>query len=299
MSHSPMFSAGDLYAIGAGFFWSLSVILMRISGLTIPPLPLTLFRSFVAIVGFVVVLLFTGDPLLPKYDAMIWLRLVASAILGISIADTLFAAALNRLGASLQALADCIYAPSVAVVGFFLFGEGLTAWELIGGALVISGVFVGMVKTKEIDDPRDLIVGTLLAAGAHVIMALGILMVRDVIREGSVIWIAAFRFIVATAGLALFALARGKVDDITMGFRRRDTWKHMIPMGLLGSFLATLLWIAGFKYETPGRAAIYNQMSTVFIILLAWLILKEKMTPRKLAGVALAIAGALLVAWAG
>lgn len=294
-----MFSAGDLYAIGAGFFWSLSVILMRISGLTIPPLPLTLFRSFVAIVGFVVVLLFTGDPLLPKYDAMTWLRLVASAILGISIADTLFAAALNRLGASLQALADCIYAPSVAVVGFFLFGEGLTAWELIGGALVISGVFVGMVKTKEIDDPRDLIVGTLLAAGAHVIMALGILMVRDVIREGSVIWIAAFRFIVATAGLALFALARGKVDDITMGFRRRDTWKHMIPMGLLGSFLATLLWIAGFKYETPGRAAIYNQMSTVFIILLAWLVLKEKMTPRKLAGVALAIAGALLVAWAG
>ena len=294
-----MFSAGDLYAIGAGFFWSLSVILMRISGLTIPPLPLTLFRSFVAIVGFVVVLLFTGDPLLPKYDAMIWLRLVASAILGISIADTLFAAALNRLGASLQALADCIYAPSVAVVGFFLFGEGLTAWELIGGALVISGVFVGMVKTKEIDDPRDLIVGTVLAAGAHVIMALGILMVRDVIREGSMIWIAAFRFIVATAGLALFALARGKVDDITMGFRRRDTWKHMIPMGLLGSFLATLLWIAGFKYETPGRAAIYNQMSTVFIILLAWLILKEKMTPRKLAGVALAIAGALLVAWAG
>ena len=294
-----MFSAGDLYAIGAGFFWSLSVILMRISGLTIPPLPLTLFRSFVAIVGFVVVLLFTGDPLLPKHDAMTWLRLVASAILGISIADTLFAAALNRLGASLQALADCIYAPSVAVVGFFLFEEGLTAWELIGGALVISGVFVGMVKTKEIDDPRDLIVGTLLAAGAHVIMALGILMVRDVIREGSMIWIAAFRFIVATAGLALFALARGKVDDITMGFRRRDTWKHMIPMGLLGSFLATLLWIAGFKYETPGRAAIYNQMSTVFIILLAWLILKEKMTPRKLAGVALAIAGVLLVAWGG
>lgn len=253
-----MFSAGDLYAIGAGFFWSLSVILMRISGLTIPPLPLTLFRSFVAIVGFVVVLLFTGDPLLPKYDAMTWLRLVASAILGISIADTLFAAALNRLGASLQALADCIYAPSVAVVGFFLFGEGLTAWELIGGALVISGVFVGMVKTKEIDDPRDLIVGTLLAAGAHVIMALGILMVRDVIREGSVIWIAAFRFIVATAGLALFALARGKVDDITMGFRRRDTWKHMIPMGLLGHFLPPCsgLLVSNTKHLDAPRSTI-------------------------------------------
>ena len=294
-----MLSPGDLYAIGAGFFWSFSVILMRISGFTIPPLPLTFFKSFVAIIGFVVVLLCVGDPLFPAYDGMTWLRLVVSAVLGISIADTLFAAALNRLGASLQALADCIYAPSVAFVGFLLFGEGMTAWELIGGALVISGVFVGLVKTKEIDDPRDLLVGTLLAAGSHVIMALGILMVRDVIREGSLVWIAAFRFIVATAALGLFALARGQKDVITMGFVRRDTWKHTIPMALLGPFLATLFWIAGFKYETPGRVAIYNQMSTVFIILLAWLVLKERMTTRKLTGVALAIAGALLVARGG
>jgi drug/metabolite transporter (DMT)-like permease len=66
-------------------------------------------------------------------------------------------------------------------------------------------------------------------------------------------------------------------------------------MALLGPFLATLFWIAGFKYETVGRAAIYNQLSTVFIILLAWLILKEHMSRRKVAGVVLAIAGALIV----
>lgn len=36
-------------------------------------------------------------------------------------------------------------------------------------------------------------------------------------------------------------------------------------------------------------------MSTVFVILLAWLILKEAMTGRKWAGVILAIAGAVLV----
>ncbi len=70
-------------------------------------------------------------------------------------------------------------------------------------------------------------------------------------------------------------------------------------MALLGPFLATLFWISGFKYLTAGRAAIYNQMSTVFIILLAWLVLKEKMTPRKTAGLVLAIAGAVLVGLGG
>lgn len=292
---APMLSPGDWYAIGAGFFWSFSVILMRISGFTIPPLPLTFFKSFVAILGFTAVYFFQGGEWIPDYDALTWLRLVASAVLGISIADTLIAAALNRLGASLQALADCIYAPSVALVGWILFGEGLSAWEFIGGALVVSGVFVGMVRTKEIRNSRDLVTGALLAAAAHVIMAVGILMVRDVIREGSMVWVAGFRFAVATLGLGLFAILRGEAGTLAMGFTRRDTWRHTVPMALLGPFLATLLWIGGFKYETVARVAIYNQLSTVFVILLAWLVLKEHMTPRKLAGVALAISGALIV----
>lgn len=294
-----MFSLGDFYALAAGFFWSFSVILMRISGFSIPPLPLTFFKSFVAILGFLVVLVFTGEPFLPEYDWQTWLRLVVSAILGISIADTMFAAALNRLGASLQALADCIYAPSVAFVGFLMFGEGLGVAECIGGVLVVSGVFVGMVRTSEIEKSGDLLAGVALAAGAHIVMAFGILMVRDIIREDSVVWIAGFRFIVATAALALFALARGEGTALAMGFRMRETWRHTIPMSLLGPFLATLFWIAGFKYITAGRAAIYNQMSTVFIILLAWWVLKERMTPRKTAGVSLAIAGALLVGASG
>ncbi|MDF1740265.1 MAG: DMT family transporter [Verrucomicrobiales bacterium] len=294
-TNPAMLSQGDIYAIISGFFWSFSVILMRISGFTIPPIPLTFFKSFIAILGFGTVLFFVGDPLLPEYDSAVWTRLVISAILGISIADTMFAAALNRLGASLQALADCIYAPAMTVVGFLMFGESLTAVELIGGALVVSGVFVGLVRTKEIENSRDLLVGTALAAGAHVTMAFGILMVRDVIQEGSLVWIAGFRFAVATAALGVFAILKGQGKSLVMGFRRLDSWKHTIPMAILGPFLATLFWIAGFKHETVGRAAIYNQLSTVFIILLAWLILKERMTPRKLIGVTLAITGAIVV----
>ena len=290
-----MLSVGDWYAIGAGFFWSFSVILMRISGFTIPPLPLTFFKSFVAILGFAAVLLVQGGPWLPDLAGMTWFRLVVSSILGISVADTLFVAALNRLGASLQALADCIYAPSVALVGWIMFGEGLSAWELMGGSLVISGVFVGMVKTKEIKRHRDLLIGTLLVAGAHLIMAVGILMVRDVIREESLVWVAGFRFLVATVGLGVFAVIVCKGRSLLMGLQRRDLWKFTVPMALLGPFLATLFWIGGFKYETVGRAAIYNQLSTVFIILLAWMILKEHLTRRKVAGVCLAIVGAVIV----
>lgn len=109
-------------------------------------------------------------------------------------------------------------------------------------------------------------------------MAVGILMVRDLFEETSIVWIRGFRFLVATAALLLFAIATGRGRSLAMGFQLRNTWKMTIPMALPGPFLATLFWIAGFKYLTAGRAAIYNQMSTVFIILLAWLVLKEKMS---------------------
>ncbi len=289
-------STGDLCAIACGFFWSFAVILMRVSGFSIPAIPLTFFKSFVAILGFVGVLLVSRQPLWWELDGMTYLRLVASAVLGISMADTMFVAALNRLGASLQALADCIYAPAMCLVGLLLFGETLGAGELLGGALVVSGVFVGLVRTREIAHSRHLYSGAALAAGAHITMAFGILMVRDVFREVSLVWVAGFRFTVATAVLAGAALLFGRGSTLMMGFRKWRTWKLTLPMALLGPFLATLFWIAGFKYETAGRAAIYNQLSTVFIILLAWLVLREEMTRRKAVGIALALTGSVLVA---
>jgi drug/metabolite transporter (DMT)-like permease len=298
-AHPDHVAIGDMYAIGAAFFWSLSVILMRVSGFQIPPLPLTFFKNCVTLVLLVMVLLWQGESWLPDLPRGDFLRLVVSAVLGISLADTMIAAALNRLGASLQALADCAYSPAIVFVGFVMFGEVLGTWELIGGALVLSGVFVGAAMTAEVKHPRDLWVGIALAASAHIIMAVGILMVRDIYRETSIVWVTGYRFLVASLVMTLWAAfkyPKSLRKHLLLGFYRRDTWRTMIPMAVLGPFLATLFWVGGFKYLTAGRAAIYNQLSTVFIIVLAYLFLKERFTIRKAIGTVLALFGSILVA---
>ena len=286
---------GELAAVTSALFWSVSVILLRLSGLKLAPIPLTFFKSWVAVVCFLLTILGLGLPLLPGLPEGAYLRLVASAVLGIAIADTMFVAALRRLGASLQALADCVYAPSVAAVGFLMFGESLTALEFLGGSLVLSGVMVGVGLGGGAErPPRDLLSGVALAAGAHVIMAVGILMVRDILRSESVIWVSGFRFAVATLLLGLYACLRG--EDLWSAFRRPDLFKWTIPLSLLGPYLATIFWASGFKYATPARAAIYNQLSTVFIIILARFVLAERLTGRRFAGIVLATLGSILVA---
>jgi drug/metabolite transporter (DMT)-like permease len=291
-------SFGDICAVASALFWSVAVILMRVSGLKVPPLPLTFFKIWVAVLLLMGTLLWEGSPWVLDLSGQDYLQLVVSAVLGITLADTMIASALNRLGASLQALADCVYSPVIALVGLVMFGEYLSAWEMMGGALVVSGVFVGATRTVEIKKPNDLWIGILLAAGAHIIMAVGILMVRDLFREHSLVWVSTFRFVVAGVVMLFWGALGGrkKLRHLFLGFRTRETWKFMIPMSILGPFLATLFWVAGFKHLNAGRAAIFNQLSTVFIVLLAYLILKEKFTVRKIAGVLLAVVGSLVVA---
>ena len=290
---------GDICAISSALFWSFSVILMRIAGYQIPPIPLTFFKNCIAVMCLVLVMLFLGESFFIDLPVTDYLRLIVSAIIGICIADPMIAAALNRLGASLQALADCAYSPAITCMGFLMFGELLTSWELIGGFLVLSGVFVGATMTAQIKSTKDLWVGLLLAASAHIIMAVGILMVRDIYRESSILWVSSYRYFVAIIVMILWVYLRhpkAAKEKLFLGFYRPDTWRAMIPMAILGPFLATLTWMAGFKYLDAGRAAIYNQLSTVFIILLAYILLKEQFTVRKTVGVLLALTGTFLVA---
>ena len=68
-----------------------------------------------------------------------------------------------------------------------------------------------------------------------------------------------------------------------------------IPATILGSYLALIAWIAGMKYTLTGIAAIFNQSSTIFILLFATLFLREPVTRRKVLAAALAVAGILIV----
>lgn len=290
---------GDLFAVSSAVFWSFSVILMRVAGYQIPPIPLTFFKNCIAVFCLLIAMFILGEPFLIDLAITDYLLLAVSAMIGICIADPMIAAALNRLGASLQAIADCAYSPAITCIGFLMFGEMLTSWELVGGFLVLSGVFVGATMTAQIKSTKDLWVGLLLAASAHIIMAVSILMVRDIFRESSILWVSSYRYMIAIIIMMLWAYIRHPKaikEKLLLGFYRTDTWRLMIPMSVLGSFLASITWMAGFKYLDAGRAAIYNQLSTVFIIILAYLLLKEQFTTRKVIGILLAVSGAFLVA---
>ena len=100
----------------------------------------------------------------------------------------------------------------------------------------------------------------------------------------------------ALISLAPFALSGRRRRESLAVFRRHRGWGFTLGGTVLGSYVSLMLWIAGMKFSCPpARRPILNQMSTIFILLLATLLLKESFTLRKAVAAILAVAGVLLV----
>ena len=180
------------------------------------------------------------------------------------------------------------------VLAYFFFGEVLSPQVFWGAALILFAIFLAHLDLKKFNvGRRDLVLGLLYAIGSQFAMAACVILVRDMLRERSVLLITAYRFAIGTAFLLL--IYSFSSDNLWQGFRPSKAWRVTIPGTLLGPFAATLLWFAGFKYTLAGKAAIYNQLSTIFIILLAAIFLKEPLTRNRMIAVVLAVAGGFIV----
>ncbi len=291
---------GETLALAAALSWSAGVILFRKLGDQSPPVAVNLFKNAVTVVLLALTLPLAGTPFLPDRPASDWLLLVVSGLLGISLADTLFFMALNRLGAGLVAVVDTLYAPAVIGLSVLFLGERLGAQVLVGAVLIVGAILVGAADRPAPGSTRRRIVeGAVLGAVAIFCMAAGIVMAKGVLETAPLLWAAEVRMAAGTAGLLPLLLFPRWREGIAPLFRPSRRWALAVPASVLGAYLSMTAWLGGFKFTLVSVAAVLNQLSTIFIFLLAAVFLREPMTKRRTLAVAMAVAGALLVALRG
>lgn len=287
---------GEIFALAAAIFWALAVILFKRAGETVPPFTLNLFRAVVSTALTVTTLLCLGEKLWNAASLADYLILFASGIIAIAISDTLFHRSLNLVGAGISAIVDCLYSPLTVLLAFVILGEHLSLWQFVGMGLVLSGV---LAAARHRPPPwatkRDLFWGVIWGILAMATLALGIVIAKPVLDRSGVIWATAVRQVGCLGVMLPLAAASPRRKEILGVFRPRRVWRMMLPGAVLGSYLSLICWIAGMKYTQVSVAAIINQSSTVFVLILAAIFLGEPFTRRKLIASAVAIAGIVLV----
>jgi drug/metabolite transporter (DMT)-like permease len=288
---------GATFALSSALFWAVAVILFKQAGAAFSPLSLNIYKSIVALVLVTLTMLVLNIPFVPDVPVEGWVLLAVSGFLGITLADICFFIALNRLGAGLVAIVECLYLPSVLFFSFILLDERLSMGGILGSILVLLAILVGSWQSnrgqKKVRIPG--ITGGIVAGLlSMVFMAIGIVMIKDVLESTNVFWATLVRVMAGCITLFMIVAVHPRRQQYLSELKLSRAWFTALPASISGNFIALVCWVAGMKYTTASQAATLNQMSTIFIFILAAVWLKERITIQKGIAICMAVAGAYL-----
>ncbi len=211
--------------------------------------------------------------------------LVAMGGLGYAGQAFSYFSALEHASAGLVALLLYLHPVIVAVLARIVLGHRLRPAQLMAIALAVAG------SALTVGDASGSALGIGFGLAAAGIYAVYILAGS---RLSSATTPLASTTVVVTAAAGVFA---GRA--VFAGVRLPGTpagWAAVIAIALVCTVAAVALFLAGLERLGPVRATIYSTVEPAFTILLAWVVLGERLTPLRACGGALILGGVLLLA---
>lgn len=282
---------GEALALASAAAWAVGVILARQLGAHLPPLALNLLKNGLVLTVLAPITLFVYAGQWPSLPATDLALVLASGVLGIAVADTLYFRALNELGAGRMGVIGNLYSPLVLLMGFVWLDERLGAQQWLGFGLVALGVLlVTRPSAKAARTPARTLRGVVIGMIAIALMALAIVMVKRVLEGQPLLWITTLRLSGAVAGLVLIAALPAMRRHVAFD-AGQVAWPRLVAAALVGQGLSMLCWLGGYKFTSASVAAILNESASVFLVVLAALWLREPLGRRGVIGVTLTFGG--------
>ena len=285
---------GDTYALLAALCWSSGVILFELSGKVLDSLQINFLKNLVATICFVLVLIITGN-IFVSYTVNEYFLLFISAIFGVALGDLFLLGSLRRLGSGLYAIVGTSYILFVFIIAFILYKENISITLFIGSSLIITGIIIRSSYLPEKLHKKVLIQGVTYGLIAQALTAYSVLLVKPLMSTHPIVHIAMIRFSVGLVFNALYIIFVRGLGTFRHTIIKGFTTPTMISAAIMGTFFSVIFWFLGFKYTLAGRAAVYNQLSTIIITIMAIIIYKEKITLKTIIAVLFAFIGAIIV----
>jgi len=300
---------GEVLSLLCAFLWAFAVIYYKKAGEHFNAYEMNLFKSvfvFALMVPTVVVsdLFFSTAQgfkiidfygfLMPEFTYSQLFIVFVSGIVGIMLADMFYLRALQLIGASLTGITGSLYSPFVVGFSLLFLGESLSAWQYFGMMMVLAGVILVGYRKKSLIIKHPPIKGFIYAAFAVLFTALGIVMIKPLSNDLPFFWIILIRSLGGMVAMLVYGLVLKKSLAILHIVKKTGgTW--LILGAFIGQYISMMVWVAGYKYTSASIASILNETASVFILLLSWLMLGEKINSKKILGVFITMTGVIFV----
>lgn len=285
---------GELAALSAAFLWAASSAVYGLLGQRIGPLQLNLYKGLVALVLIAITLALRAE--LPQLEAVPAGILLLSGAAGIGFGDTAYFAALNRLGPRKTLLMETLAPPFTAVLALVFLGEQLSAIAWCGILVTVLGVAWVIAERTPSTTADSNVRGIIWGVFSEIAQAVGAVLSRFALVESAI----------TPLGSTLLRLTAGTVVVLLLLWvrPRRDrptavAWSvRLVSIIAIASFGSTYLgiWLqqASLKFAPAGIAQTLLATSPLFVLPIA-AAMGDKISPRALLGVIVAIAGIALL----
>lgn len=221
-----------------------------------------------------------------------------SGLIGIFIGDTALFACLNRMGPRQAGLLFSCHAVFSAILGYFLFSETMTSIELIGSALVFSGVLTAIFfgRKGQSNNHLESIKGNIwlgigLGLIAALCQALGGIIAKPVMQTAiDPVAASAMRMMTAFAAHCVFFLSGAKLAKATLPMNLR-LFAITAVNGFLAMAVGMTLILYALQEGNVGMVALLSSTTPIMLLPMLWIYTKKR--PNRFAwfGAILAVVG--------
>jgi len=315
-----MISSGYIFALLSAGAWAFAVITFKRIGDSVDPPIINLFKNTLGFFLIGATLLSIRFPIFefPKSEGIgiinmydLWVVIISGA-LGIGLADIIFIRALNIIGANVIAIIGSMF--SVFIFGFsflfaLLFPSNFPAqrWppatlELVGAILVIFAIiYSSWIGTRK-KESHSLRSGILIGLSAILMMALASVLMNSIVAKankdiGISLWIVWLRLIPGIIVPLIIVFVGGKYRKIVRILSNPMQLKQLLLGSFMATYLAISLWTVGMALESDNFTlfSVLAQTSNIFIFIMSWIILSEKITARRVVGIGISFIGITLI----
>ncbi|MCG9680370.1 DMT family transporter [Vibrio sp. Isolate24] len=283
-------------ALAAAFLWAVASLLSVGPAQHLGTFAYSRWRMGCTSVILASMALFTGGWATVETSAISAMAL--SGLIGIFVGDTALFACLNRMGPRQAGLLFSCHAVFSAVLGYFLFSETMTSIELIGSALVFSGVLTAIFfgrkgqSTNHLESVKGSIwFGISLGLVAALCQALGGIIAKPVMQTAiDPVAASAIRMMTAFAAHCLFFLSGAKLAKATLPMNLR-----LFTITALNGFLAMAVGMTLILYALQegnvGMVALLSSTTPIMLLPILWIYTKKRPNRFAWLGAILAVVG--------
>lgn len=296
MAGTVTLSLGEVYALVCAFLWATNGLVLRSQAGVMSPAAMNAWRCGVAALPYLL-LLPLDRPLasllvVPMID---WAYLFGSLIAGPTIGATLYIIALREIGASRAMPLTGTYPLATLLFEWLLLGQAAAGHVLYGTLLVVAGI--GLLAGQRgldsgIEASRRARLGVLLAIVASLLWGLSTVLLKPALEHLSVVQANAVR-LPAVAAIVYLALVRPSGQPLFRAPRRPLVIIGAI--GLISQGLGSYTFLAALDLIGAARTVTISSTYPVIGLIMAALILKERVTVWVVLGAGCCMAGVYLV----